>query len=259
MGVISSNTLFHFSDSASSLIAIIREGFKPRFCLEPHNTAMLFSDKTTEEAMPMTCFCDLPLSNIVTHLKFYGSYGIGLSKDWGKKKGLTPLTYIHENSTQIKYLKKLATHISTLYQDNENHEKMPKQLLYPYGLLFEFTAFLKPYEGKMWRSNKYVKKRFYDEREWRFVPDLSLETETYRLFKVDFLNEIQKANANDIISKKYRLTFRAEDIKYLIVKTQKEMTSLSDALDSMKTVFNETEIKVLKTRIISSEQINEDF
>lgn len=259
MGVISSDTLFHFSNSAAYLIDIIKEGFKPRFCLEPHNTTMLFSDKTTEEAMPMTCFCDLPLSNITTHLDFYGSYGIGLSKEWGRIKGLTPLTYIHENSTQINYLKNLATYISTLHHDEENPNKMPKQLLYPYGLLFEFTAFLKPYEGDIWRHDKYIKRRFYDEREWRFVPDLSNEKETYRLFKDDFLNEILRANANETISKKYRLTFSANDIKYLIVKTQNEMISLSDALDSMKTVFNDREIKILKTRIISSQQINEDF
>lgn len=258
MSVVSSNTLFHFTDSASNLISIIKEGFKPRFCLESHSSGLLFSDKT-EEAMPMTCFCDLPLSNIKTHLDFYGSYGIGLSKDWGKNKGLTPVTYIHENSTQIIYLKKLVAYIVKKAANSETPTQMPDELLDPFTLIFELTSFLKMYEGQIWRIDKYITKRFYDEREWRFVPNVSNDGTTYRLFKEEFLNEVRRADANEVLAQKHKLLFIANDIKYLIVKKQNEMLSLSDALDSMLGVYSSTEIKVLKTKIISCEQITEDF
>jgi len=45
----------------------------------------------------MVCFCDIPIQLSVQHQKAYGSYVIGVSKDWGKKVGLTPLLYIYEN------------------------------------------------------------------------------------------------------------------------------------------------------------------
>ena len=51
------------------------------------------------------------------------------------------------------------------------------------------VSFVKPYEGKIYRNGSYFYKRFYDEREWRYVPDLS-ETESVaiRLSKAEFVN-----------------------------------------------------------------------
>ena len=97
---LSSNSLFHFTDKAENLINILFEGFKPKFCLEQFGSfELLFGrevkknlkEEDFEEAIPMTCFCDLPMSHIASHLEFYGSYGLGLSKEWGIKNGLTRL------------------------------------------------------------------------------------------------------------------------------------------------------------------------
>ena len=79
---ISSNCLFHFTNSAENLLNILENEFNPRYCLE--NLKFLdFSPKMTdyfEIAIPMVCFCDIPLSKIKTHISIYGNYGIGMKK-----------------------------------------------------------------------------------------------------------------------------------------------------------------------------------
>lgn len=262
MSVISSNTLFHFTNSATNLIDIIKGGFKPRFCLEELGSDLFFQDshEDLEEAIPMTCFCDLPLSHISSHLEFYGHYGIGLSKEWGMENGLTPITYIHPKSTQLLYLKKIGKQIFSDYiEDIENIEPSEN----PIFTFCEISAFFKSYEGQMWRNNKYIDKRFYDEREWRFVPFAAdggyYQKHDYRLSKEEFFNEIKKAQANDFAGARYNLKFDCQNVKYLIVKHEKEMIALSDALDAMSNLYDEKQIKILKTKIVSAEQINEDF
>jgi hypothetical protein len=260
MSIISSNTLFHFTNSADKIISILKNGFAPRFCLEELGYDLFFDmDSKKETAVPMTCFCDLPLSRIDKHLEFYGSYGIGLSKEWGKLKGLTPLTYIHENSTQINYLKQVGNLIGGAFTGTDIFDDLPMEKN-PLIALFELSGFYKPYSGQMWRINKYVEKRFYDEREWRYVPFINKkEGPHYRLSKEEFLNEIKRASANDTIAKDFSLNFKCGDIKYIIVKKESEMIALFDALDSMNDTFSEDERKILKTKIISTEQILEDF
>ena len=257
MTTISANTLFHFTNSANNIIQIIKEGFSPRFCLEEFGPEYIMANAEKKEyAVPMSCFCDLPLSKIEEHLNFYGSYGIGLSKEWGQNNGLTPLNYVHEKSIQLKYTRHLGKLIMDYVKtDYEIKAHGADPILH----FFELTSFYKSYEGKMWRIDKYLDKRFYDEREWRYVPFLNSDIKDYRLSKEEFLNEIKRAAANDAIAKSSKLSFKYSDIKYLIVNKESEMISLSDALDSMIGIFQPTEIKVLKTKIISSEQIKEDF
>ena len=266
---LSSNTLFHFTNSAENLINILASGFSPRFCLEQFGANHLMSGKSTntkeedwEEAIPITCFCDLPISHISSHLEFYGSYGIGLSKDWGKKNGLTPLTYIHDNSTQIKYLKQIASLTKNVVFKIDGFEKMPLEEN-PLYALFELSGFYKPYHGEMWRINKYVTKRFYDEREWRYIPFLLPKEpgefkEDYRLSKNEFLNEIKRAKANKYVKENHPLEFDFKDIKYIIIKNDNEAKAMTEAIYSSPK-FNEEQKIILSTKIISTEQIKEDF
>jgi hypothetical protein len=266
---LSSNTLFHFTNKAENLINILNSGFSPRFCLEQFGSSHLLTGKTRneyddsnwEEAIPITCFCDLPISHISSHLEFYGSYGIGLSKNWGIKNGLTPLTYIHENSCQLEYLSKIIRAAWKVDELNEKFDRENTRLLF-----MELSGFFKPYEGEMWRINKYVTKRFYDEREWRYVPFIVPKKtdennkfkEDYRLTKDEFLNEIKRAKANKYLNENHPLKFEFEDIKYIIIKNDNEAKAMTEAIYSNNKFTDEQKI-ILSTKIISTEQIKEDF
>lgn len=273
---LSANTLFHFTDSADNLISIVTNGFKPKFCLEQFGSRqIMFSSKDLElaekkikvdleEAIPMTCFCDLPVSHISSHLEFYGSYGIGLTKNWGVKNGLTPLAYVHQNSTQIKHINRLAKKIWENANQKSDNNQNQKSLLIS---TVELAGFFKPYEGKMWRNGRYVDKRFYDEREWRYVPgiltDSQLDSEEnkymdYRLDKEEYLNSIKLAKANRGIENDHGLEFEAADVKYIIIKDDSEVDAMMEAIDSVE-AFSKKEKRRMYSKILTSSQINEDF
>src|SRR5436190_20070413 len=103
--VVSSNTLFHFTDKIEYLIGILTKNFRARYCLE------VFEDSVGERiaeiaddvnfAVPMVCFCDIPLSLTAKHLATYGYYGIGLTKQWAMSQRLSPLLYCHSMSSVV--------------------------------------------------------------------------------------------------------------------------------------------------------------
>ena len=91
-----SNTLFHFTKNAKSLKGILKNGFLPRYCRE--DIKYLKNAEASKDCLgyPMVCFCDIPLSRISEHTKFYGSYGLGMTKEWGIKNALAPILYTPE-------------------------------------------------------------------------------------------------------------------------------------------------------------------
>jgi hypothetical protein len=87
-----SQSLFHFTNQAESLFDILKAGFWPKYCLE--DIGWQNFEKFDYIAFPMVCFCDIPLSRIAEHTGYYGSYGIGLKKEWAEKNALNPVLYI---------------------------------------------------------------------------------------------------------------------------------------------------------------------
>ena len=74
---ISANTLFHFTRDMDTLLSILRSKFYPRLCLEQKIVPTL----DLRLAIPMVCFCDIPLSQISEHTEMYGEYAIGIKKN----------------------------------------------------------------------------------------------------------------------------------------------------------------------------------
>jgi hypothetical protein len=60
-------------------------------------------------AIPMVCFCDLPIGLIRRHMLTYGGgYGIGLDKSWGLKHGVEPVFYTHSKGNTRKPMARLT-------------------------------------------------------------------------------------------------------------------------------------------------------
>ena len=116
---------------------------------------------------------------------------------------------------------------------------------------------MKPYVGRFWRGNKWIRDvRFYDEREWRFVP--AQEGNTPAMNKEAFMDSTQRDNANKAIAPS-RLSFTPSDIKYVIVRSESEVLSIIRDLERIKGKYSLDQVKLLTSRVVSAEQIREDF
>lgn len=247
---LSSNSLFHFTDSAENLISILKNNaFHPRQCLEDFGMFQFVKSRNLasdmkEFAIPMVCFCDIPLSKIKHHLSVYGKYGLGLKKTWGIKNGISPILYLHPSSETTSLLNKLLVFN---YESDQIKD-----------LLYKFLRFTKPYEGEFFKTNSFV--RYYDEREWRYVPELKFSnSERPWMTKEDFLDEIKRSERNHWLSQvENRLTFEISDLSYIVVEKEKHVASMFNALTKSAEFNSDLSIN-LASKILTRKQIMEDF
>lgn len=243
---LSANTLFHFTRTLDSLLNILRSKFYPRACYEQ---AVISDILNFRLAIPMVCFCDIPLSQIAEHVEKYGKYAIGIKKDWAIEKGVTPVLYVHKNSVIPKAIVSEIRGIRPLGEDfSEEQMKHLMDLIRP-------IMVMKPYEGFDEKLRKHI--RYYDEREWRYIPPSEYP-------KVpDFL--IEKI-ANDSTLKSfnkakeaYGVEFKPDVINYIIVNKEEEILSLKREISSIKGHYSYDAVELLTTRIISMERIQQDL
>jgi hypothetical protein len=89
---LSSDNLYHFKSNLAVLKSIITNCFR-------HNcwTETLPYKKSDQENF-IVCFCDIKIEDAAYHRQCYGDNAIVLTKEWGKRNGVSPVRYIHENS-----------------------------------------------------------------------------------------------------------------------------------------------------------------
>jgi hypothetical protein len=251
MSNISSNALFHFTSKAEYLIGILTDNFMPRYCFEE---VLLTEDNEGKKlccAIPMVCFCDISLGQINNHIKTYGSYGIGMTKQWGIKNQLNPLIYINQGSTLAESFNKMAKHISEDEFDN----------IFIDDEFATLSKFLKPYTGDFERNGKIIKNvKFYNEREWRFIPDLDNDKKVSKfMVPNDYNNSVKLAQENKKLQK-FKLEFTPDDIKYIFVKDESEIHPMIEALREIKGgKFDGKTIDLLTSKILTTKQLEEDF
>jgi hypothetical protein len=217
---LSSLTLFHFTSKIDYVIDSIVNGFLCRYHFEK------FPLVNSGYISPMKCFCDTPLSLIRPHLSWYGNFGVGISKKYGRELGITPVFYLHSESSFMTAFRHSIVDGSI--------ESDP--LLAYYKKYFD--------NGR----------RYYDEREWRYVPDgdVALFYKNYRINDID--SKLSRLNS----SNKIRLKIKTKYIEYIIVDSRKDVGVLLSAfkkIASKKKFFYEE----LVSKILTVRQIRRDF
>jgi hypothetical protein len=250
---LSSNSLIHFTKSITALRGILKDNFKISYCRE----TIWSKDKRKDLLIPMVSFCDIPFSQIIGHIKNYGSYGIGLKKSWAESKGLNPVLYIEKESSLsynivhniFETIKKDKTRVTELNEKDKFN--------------LDHLRYLKNYQADLVRKDKSVKKnyRFSDEREWRYVIDPLSDCQIFASLDKDVKNE-KVAVFKQRLNKKAeneRLLFTPEDISYIIIKKESERDNIIKLLESVNGKYPHNQVKRLTSRIISVEQLETDF
>ena len=255
---LSSDTLFHFTE-LKYIINILKEGFfRPKYCLEDINLILPSPDEPTEElewAIPMVCFCDVPSSQSKTHRKIYGNYGIGLSKEWGMRKEnkISPVLYAYQESAithSLLWMWIEGEELLNREQDDADHTPAFHDHLH--GVY----CFTKLYEGKRWitEDKRYSneKFRFYDEREWRFVPTRENRFE-YVIPKKDFLDMLEQDDANyeldSVTGELPVLNFEPSDIECIIVTEEREIDLIVKELEQNTNKYSPDDIELLSSKV----------
>lgn len=244
---ISANTLFHFTSEYEALINILRSRFYPRLCLEKG----LWYPGDKKWAIPMVCFCDIPLSNIADHTKKYGNYAIGIKKTWAMEQGITPILYVHGNSSFIGQGLEALNWSLELSKKDEGHLK--ERLAQVMSMFF----MMKPYEGEQVINGKKEKIRFYDEREWRYIPPIG--GNQFNCLTEEQFNDINQREKLNSANEQYGVDFNPDVINYIIVEREDEIVPLMHELRSIKSNFAYKSVDLLSSRIISMDRIREDF
>lgn len=244
---ISANTLFHFTPRYDTLIKILQSRFFPRLCLEKG----MWHPGDKKWAIPMVCFCDIPLSNISEHTHKYGNYAIGIKKSWAIEQGVTPILYVHDKSSFIGHgLDALKWSLELSKKDDEHlSERLAK--------VMSMFFMMKPYEGYQERNGDRNKVRFYDEREWRYIPPIEGHHLNF-LTEETFNDKTQREDINSF-NEQYGVNFNPDVINYIIVEKEDEIVPLMRELRSIKGNFSYNSVELLFSRILSMNRIREDF
>ena len=206
---------FHFTKDLKTLKLILKDGFYwPRYCLEDNSWIM-----KDQLAFPMVCFCDIPLGRIEDHLSFYGKYGIGMRRRWAEQS-CNPLIYVNPRAELNEVLDSaLCAIIKTSHGSGEARE-------IAFDKSMRLLAYVKPLSGKANRDGKDGDKDYYEESEWRFVPELIRENYAPFLHSAEY----NIANLRDAENEKTRqacpLNFRPIDVTYIIVPTVEELVEM---------------------------------
>lgn len=246
---LSANTLIHFTDSKDKLKKILEENFRIFNCKE----SIVLGGNCSVYVAPMVSFCDIPLSEVKDHISKYGSYGIGMTKEWGVRKGLNPVLYISKTSSLSNSYRTAAKHFN--YSDDEDIDDWTSEQ----RALADVHRYIKNYEADLnRRGTTLLNYRFSDEREWRYVPPHTEDCDM--VVDGDWYSEPKNKDMSDAKLVDFRLNFDPNDIKYIIINDDSEIGEFIDHLRRAKGKnFSLHDIERLTTRILTTEQIKGDI
>lgn len=171
---------------------------------------------------------------------------MGMTKEWGINNKLEPLLYTPKDGSVAKMLNDL--HYITEINNFDGFDSERKILLKNFKRI---AALTKPLSGEMKRNGKIFETDFYQENEWRYIPD-----------KYDFISEktydIKKKEGKTAILEN-AINYKPKDIKYIFVKMDSEIPIIIDALHEKFKFHDTSDLKILTSKIISLETLNLDL
>ena len=260
MSEVSTDSLFHYTRDLNSLIGIIQNGFRMSYCFEDFDEVVSHFDDDnyipwariigSQEprwgiAIPMVCFCDIPLLQTKEHQEHYGSYCIGLNKyaffeQYGA--AINPVFYVSDKSWTKDILPKLVSMKKKMRRLKNSGIPLDASLYY--DMLFytrEIISLTKPYFGVDVEGRE---KRFYDEREWRITFNLDDDKGSPDLVYGLTLekNNAEKSAMNQKIKEQYLklMSGTAKDvITHIIVPNESDIEVFSDRLGELTVVMGD--------------------
>jgi len=234
----SSQTLFTFTTEIDYLIAMLEFGIRPRYIYE----RIPILNKKWYYIVAAKCFCDIPLGKIKSHVDWFGNYGLGIDKGYLREQGVSPLMYMHTKSTWIVDSLKMGG-----LQELKTYPTLP---------------FLKRQFGQDYRRDedgnyKMTFRKFYDEREWRYIP------KNNDLITGDGFKDI-KEGLEFVRTKNLKtpyvdssISISPKEIEYIIIKKFSEFGELKTKLRNL--YINDNDYELMLSKILIAERILRDF
>lgn len=275
MSVINPNTLFHFTNKVESLKLIIKNGLRFSYCFEE------FSNNVGI-AIPMICFCDIPLLRTIEHRRKYGDYMIGVDKNFLRrhlKYVLNPVYYKDAfflqnfsaesfnaeleiiNSALNNFFEKeirpilnenKGADIDEIFAKNKDLHYKSDCVMFAKNSLLYTLAFSKLYsfiEVNKGKRSEYVN---YDEREWRCVPYFKSYEDDYKLKWIPDISKadysLKKKSLQETLHKEDEayLTFKPEEIcaaiNFIVVKYKRQIPNLISWIMKANKLFGTSNI-----------------
>lgn len=292
------NHLFRYSSKLTYILDNIEQkGFFPSYCKEIFPNEIIL--------IPMVSFCNIPITQVENYM-YYGDYGIGFTIDWAIENKISPVIYVHGNSDFSNLATEVNKAITRQFVINLFNEELDKKLeeekilsqnsisnnssfknedMFKINQLaianIQFTKFwkneisfdvsFKEFEYTH-KYNKIINS--YNEREWRYIPNLDNDDFFSKIIEKTRLNSESKIEDNPEFTKyyssktrkphirgeKYLLKFNLEDLRYIVVKNSNEIILVINQLGNY---FGETNvynrIKGGQLLVLTKENILNDF
>lgn len=298
----SANTLFHFMEKSEYLKDIlVNRAIVPRYCIEDIGYLNIGDTETKykEIAVLQKCFCDIPFHKLTenfslqgvgeafeelsqeeklravtnnTHTDFYGSYGIGFSKEWGEKHNLQPVHYLNVASG---YTEEFSRILGIVLPAKDIEDEYADDILNRLSFIKPLRGIMKRQVQKMDKKEVRVEfwKNFHDEKEWRYVPrsENLAECHVERIIANPYMLKLGEAikrinkNLKAEVYEKLWLDYDFDDVRYIIVPNAQARldiigTIMSISRDKFK---NKEQIEqtqyILISKILVLDEIRKDW
>lgn len=227
----------------------------------------------------MVSFCNISIGDVDLYMR-YGNYGIGMSIDWAIKNRISPVIYIHENSPFNNLHREIN---KILLWDLANkqltdakrqfEEAMKRGEAYNYSptndeshirLVSDINHLTVPALQffKNWKI-QYQKQEIitYQEREWRYIPELKDEKRIIPSSDEEFGNYANKEVKPKPHLPEYTLQIESiTDLRYIIISNEEERSSAITCLEKkfgdknvVRALFSGTLL------MLTDQQVKNDF